>query len=185
VAYHAVRGFDPDFFPAAVLNSVLAGASSLNLFGGGISNKTSRLYRALVETGLAAAVSGDLSATIDPYLYELRATIRPGRTPEEVLAALDAEIDRVLQQPVEAAEVAKAVKQARALFAYGSESISNQAFWMGYTEMFDEYSWFEKYLDRIAAVDAESMLRVARKMLAPQNRIVGIYRPTGGGGDGQ
>jgi zinc protease len=91
----------------------------------------------------------------------------------------------VLQQRVKAAEVAKAVKQARALFAYGSESISNQAFWMGYTEMFDEYSWFESYLDRIAAVDAESMLRVARKMLAPQNRVVGIYRPSGGGGDGR
>ena len=46
VAYHAPAGADPDFFPLAVLDSVLAGASSLNLFGGGISNKTSRLYRA-------------------------------------------------------------------------------------------------------------------------------------------
>jgi zinc protease len=183
VAYRAVRGGDPDFFPAAVLDSVLAGASSLNLFGGGLSNKTSRLYRALVEKGLAASISGDLSATIDPYLYTLRATIRPGRTPEEVLAALDAEIDRVLQEAVERGEVAKAVKQARALFAYGSESISNQAFWMGYSEMFDEYSWFETYLDRIAAVNAEAVLRVARKLLAPQNRVVGIYRPNGGGAD--
>jgi len=183
VAYRAPSASDPGFFPAAVLDSVLAGASSLNLFGGGISNKTSRLYRALVERGLAASVSGDLSATIDPYLYVLRATIRPDRTPEEVLAALDEELDRIVSEAVEAAEVAKAVKQARALFAYGSESISNQAFWLGYSEMFADYSWFESYLERIAAVGAEDVLQVARKMLAPQNRIVGIYRPTRGGAD--
>ena len=182
-AYHSVSGADPDFFPVAVLDSVLAGASSLNLFGGGISNKTTRLYRALVEKGLAASISGDLSATIDPYLYVLRATIRPDHTPEEVLTAFDEEIDRVVQQPVAKAEVAKAVKQAKALFAYGSESISNQAFWMGYSEMFAEYSWFENYLDRIAAVGAEDVLRVARRLLTPQNRVVGIYRPTGGGAD--
>jgi zinc protease len=181
VAYHALAGSDPDFFPAAVLDSVLAGASSLNLFGGGISNKTSRLYRALVETGSAASISGDLSATIDPYLYVLRATIRPDHTPEEVLAALDAEIDRVVSEAVAQAEVAKAIKQAKALFAYGSESISNQAFWMGYSEMFADYSWFENYLRRIAAVEAQDVLRVARKMLTRQNRVVGIYRPTGGG----
>jgi zinc protease len=182
-AYHAVSGTDPDFFPAAVLDSILAGASSLNLFGGGISNKTSRLYRALVERGLAASISGDLSATIDPYLYVLRATVRPDHTPEEVLAALDLEIDRIQQDPIAKDELAKAVKQARALFAYGSESISNQAFWMGYSEMFADYSWFENYLDRIAAVRAEDVLRVARRLLTPQNRVVGIYRPTGGGRD--
>ncbi|MCJ7707265.1 MAG: insulinase family protein, partial [Anaerolineales bacterium] len=164
--------------------SVLAGASSLNLFGGGISNKTSRLYRALVEGELAASIHGDLSATIDPYLYVLRATVRPECTPEQVLAAFDAEIERVLKEPIDAGEVAKAVKQARALFAYGSESITNQGFWLGYSEIFADYGWFEGYLDRIAAVGPEDVLRVARKYLAPANRTVGIYRPTGEGNHG-
>ena len=184
IAYHAPAGADPDFFPMAVLDSVLAGASSLNLFGGGISNKTSRLYRALVEGELAASIHGDLSATIDPYLYVLRATVRPECTPEQVLAAFDAEIERVLKEPIDAGEVAKAVKQARALFAYGSESITNQGFWLGYSEIFADYGWFEGYLDRIAAVGPEDVLRVARKYLAPANRTVGIYRPTGEGNHG-
>jgi predicted Zn-dependent peptidase len=52
---------------------------------------------------------------------------------------------------------------------------------MGYSEMFADYSWFENYLRRIAAVEAQDVLRVARKMLTRQNRVVGIYRPTGGG----
>ncbi len=184
VAYHAPAGGDPDFFPITVLDSVLAGASSLNLFGGGLSNKTSRLYRALVEKELAASISGSLSATIDPYLYVLRATVRPDRTPEAVLQALDGEIQRVLDSPLESAEVAKAIKQARALFAYGSESITNQAFWLGYSEMFADYDWFEGYVERLAAVTPEDILRAARKVLAPTNRVVGIYRPNGGGARG-
>ena len=178
VAYRAPSASHPDFFPLAVLDSVLAGASSLNLFGSGLSNKTSRLYRALVEGELAASVSGDLSATIDPYLYSLRATVRPDRKPEQVMDRLDQEIQRVLDAPVSAEEVAKASKQARALFAYGSESITNQGFWLGYSEMFADYAWFEGYVKRVAAVTADDVLRVARTYLRPSTRVVGTYRPT-------
>ncbi|MGH2625744.1 MAG: M16 family metallopeptidase, partial [Anaerolineales bacterium] len=174
----------PDFLPLAILDSVLAGASSFNPFGGGISNKTSRLYRALVEGGLAAAVSGSLAATIDPYLYTLTATIPPDRGPDEALVRVDQEIDRLLQSPLAADELAKAIKQARALFAYSSESITNQAFWLGYSEMFADYAWFEGYLSRIETVTPEAVLAAARTYLIPSRRVVGMYRPTGPGGRG-
>lgn len=184
VAYRAPAAADPDFFPLAILDSVLAGASSFNPFGGGISNKTSRLYRALVEGGLAASVSGSLSATIDPYLYTLMVTVRPDRTPDESLIRVDEEIDRLLQAPLTAEEIGKAIKQARALFAYSSESITNQGFWLGYSEMFADYGWFESYLSRIEAVTPEAVLAAARKYLLPSRRVVGLYRPTGAGGRG-
>ena len=178
IAYRAPSASHPDFFPMAVLDSILAGASSFNLLGSGLSNKTSRLYRALVQGELAASVSGELSATIDPYVYSLRATARPGRTPEQVLVRMDQELQRVLDGPVGADEVDKAIKQARALFAYGSESITNQALWLGYSEMFADTRWFEGYLKRIAAVTAEDVLRVAKAYLRPSTRVVGMYRPT-------
>ncbi len=76
VAYHVPPASDPEFFPLIVLDSVLSGPSNFNLFGAGISNKTSRLYRALVETELAASVGGGMAATIDPYLYSIVATVR-------------------------------------------------------------------------------------------------------------
>jgi zinc protease len=177
IAYRSPQASHPDFFPLAVLDSILAGASSLNLFGPGLSNKTSRLYRALVEGELAASVSGDLSATIDPYLYSIRVTVRPDRQVERVMERLDQEIQRVLDGAVSADEVAKASKQARALFAYGSESITNQAFWLGYSEMFADYSWFESYLKRISAVTVDDVLRVAKAYLRPSARVVGTYRP--------
>ena len=56
VAYRAPAANRPDFFACTVLDSLLTGPTSLNMFGGGgISNKTSRLYRALVERNWPSA----------------------------------------------------------------------------------------------------------------------------------
>lgn len=176
LSYRAPRARHADFLPLAVLDSVLAGASSLNFFAGGLSNKTSRLYETLVDGALAASVQGSLVATIDPYLYQLHATIRPDRTPEDVLRALDEEIDRVVQKAISEEELRRAIKQARALFAYSSETITNQAFWMGYTEMFSDFSWFESYLDQLSAVSADDVLQAAQTYLRPSQRVVGMYR---------
>ncbi len=180
VAYHVPSAAEADFFPLVVLDSILAGPSNLNLFGSGISNKTSRLYRALVDTELAAGVSGGMAATLDPYVYTLTATVRSGRTPEQVLSALDQELRHLLEEPVQEEELMRAVKQARAIFAFGSETVTNQAFWMGYAEMFANYGWFETYLQKLESVRAEDVSRVARKFLSKRNRIVGFYLPSEG-----
>jgi zinc protease len=177
--YHAPAAKDPDFFPLIVLDSVLAGPSNFNMFSGGITNKTSRLYRALVESELAAGVSGGLAATVDPYLYSITATVRNGKTPEQVLAALDGELRRVADDSIRPEEMDRAVKQARAIFAYGSETVTNQAFWMGYAEMFSTIDWFDNYLASLAAVTIDDVKRVARTVLAARNRTVGFYLPTG------
>lgn len=180
VCYRVPNASDPDFFPLAVLDSLLSGPSNLNFFGGGISNKTSRLYRALVEKEMTVSVSGGAQATIDPYLYTISLTIHPQRKPEEALSALDDEIKRVQDELVSEEEVARAIKQARAIFAYGSENITNQGFWMGYAEMFADYNWFLTYLDKLAAVTPADVQRVAQQYLQTRSRVVGVYLPTEG-----
>jgi len=179
--YRFPNASHPDFFPLAVLDSLLAGPSNLNMFGGGISNKTSRLYRALVDKELAVSVSGGAQATIDPFLYSINMTIHPQRKPEEALSALDSEIKRIQDEQVNEDEIRRAIKQARAIFAYGSENITNQAFWMGYAEMFAAYNWFLTYLNNLAAITPADVQRVAQQYLLPRSRVVGIYVPSGGG----
>ena len=75
-------------------------------------------------------------------------------------------------------ELAKAKKQARAMFAYSTESVSNLGFWYGFAEILDEYTWFTNYLDRLDAVTASDVQRVAQDVLAKSNRTVGHYIPT-------
>ncbi len=183
VAYRAPGASDPDFFPFTVMDSLLTGPSGLNMFGGGgISNKTSRLYRALIDNELAVTVSGGLQATIDPFLYEIMLTLRADRPFEHALEVIDREIDILLTGPILEAEIDRAVKQARALFAYGSENITNQAFWLGYSEMFASYSWFENYVNKLEEVTPESLKTVAKKYLRPENRVIGLYHTENGSG---
>lgn len=74
-------------------------------------------------------------------------------------------------------ELERAARQTRALFAYGGESITNQAFWMGFSEMFASYDWVTGYLDNLEAVTPEDVQRAAQDYLTPKNRVVGIYQP--------
>ena len=178
IAYHAPAATHPDFFPLLVADSLLSGPGNLNLFSAGISNKTSRLYRALVETELAVSVYGGLQATIDPFLHILTAIVHPEHSPGEVIEAVEGEIMRLQEAPPEENELRRAVKQARALFAYDSERITNQAFWLGLSEMIDSHHWLETYLPNLAAVTPQDVQRVAQTYLRPQNRTLGVYLPS-------
>ena len=179
VAYHTPPASDPDFFPLLIMDSLLSGPRGLNLFGGGgVSNKTSRLYRSMVEEEeVAIDIHGGLPATIDPFLYSLHFIAHPQTSVDEALAVLDEEISRMQESPPAREELQRAMKQAQALFAYGSESITNQAFWLGFAEMFAEYEWVRSYVERLADVAPEDVQRVAMKYLQPQNRIIGTYLP--------
>jgi zinc protease len=125
-------------------------------------------------------VQGGAQATIDPFMYTITMTIHPKRHPEETLAALDREIQRVREEKVSKEEIRRAIKQARALFAYGTDNITNQAFWLGYAEMFADYSWFQTYLDKLAAVTAKDVQRVANEYFQLQSRVVGTFVPLEG-----
>jgi len=178
IAYRSPKADDEDFFAFTILDSLLAGPSSLNMFGsGGVGNRTSRLYLNLIETEFAVSMSGGLNASIDPTTYDLHLTLHPSRTPEELLARMDEQLGLISEGKISQDELDKAIKQARALFAYGSDNITNQAFWMGYSHVFADYSWFTYYIERLKQVSHEDVSRVAQHYLDPSHRVIGIYRP--------
>ena len=177
MVFRAPTVHGPDFFALTALDAALTGASGMTFFGGGLTNKSSRLYKALVTTELAAGISGSLPPTVAPFVYSLSAVVRAGRTPAEVEEALDAELAGVTAEPVTPEELAKAIKQAKAQFAYSSESVTAQALWMGFSEVFADYTWFENYIANLSAVTVEDVQRVAQKYLKQSNRTVGWYVP--------
>lgn len=175
VGYRAPAATDPDWFKLALVDSVLAGASAPG--ANGIGNRTSRLYRALVETELATGVTGGLYPSMDPYLFSMMVTVRDGRHPEEVQAALDAEIERVAAGEISEAELDKARKQARALFVYGTERVTGQAFWLAFSENFSSYTWYENYLSCLEAVTLDEVRDAAQRYLRRSQRTVGWFIP--------
>lgn len=175
VAYRAACATDPDWVRLEVLDSVLTGP------GGGVDNKTSRLYQALVKSGIAVSVGGGVYETIDPYLYSINVTITDGRSLQEAEAVLLAEIERLRSEGITQAELDKAKKQARAAFAYGTESVTNQAYWLAISAMLGDNDWFDSYLPRLNAVTLEDVQDVAQRYLTARNRTVGWLVPTGMG----
>jgi zinc protease len=177
VVYKVPAVTHPDWIKLFMLDSILGGASGFG--GGGVGNKTSRLYQALVKTELAAGMSSGLYPSADPYLYSFDLTLREGRTLEEVEAALDAELAKAINGEITQAELDKARKQARALFAYSTESVTNQAFWLAYFEhVAGSYEFFLTFEERLLAVTLEDIHDVARRYLRPQARTVGWFVPT-------
>lgn len=173
--WHVPKTSDADFWALNVLDSLLTGPSSPNIIGGGISNNTSRLYKALVERGLAVSVSGGLAITVDPYLYSIMIIVPPDIDPATIISVVDEEISRLHEKPPPVEDIQRAVKQSRALFAYGSENITNQAAWLGFSEMFANYDWFLEYLDMLSEVTPLDVQTAAQKYFNPQNRVLGVY----------
>lgn len=179
-SYHAPEASNPDFYSFVILGSLLTGASGLNPFGGGLSNVTSLLYKSLVDTGIAVGVSGSFMATIDPFLYSIVVIPSPGHSVDQVKEVVQNEIRRLQRFHAGKEMIKRAIKQARALFAYGSESITNQAFWLGYSEMFSSYEWFLKYLEKVALITPEQIKYCAKTYLTSQNCTIGVYLPRQG-----
>lgn len=176
MVWRAPAGSDPDIYPLAILDSVLSGPSSLNMFGrGAVSHRTSRLYQKLVKRGLAAAIGGGYVTTIDPYIYTLSAYVIPGHDPAEIQHAVCEEIGKIIQEGITTDELEKARKQAKAMFAYSCENITNQAYWLGYASMFADPSWYTEYLDDLNKVTPGDVSRCAQKYFRPENCITGIY----------
>lgn len=177
-AYRVPGATHPDHFPLVLLNAAFAGGSSLGAFGGGGSNRTSRLYRALVATDLAAAAFAGLGPTADPFLYSISAVVQPEHTLAEVEAALDAEIERLASEPISETELAKALQRAKAEFVLAGESITGQAQLLGLAEIVTgDYRWFETVLDQLNAVTLADIERVRQTYLRRANRTVGWYEP--------
>ena len=161
-----------DWMKLKVLDAILSGSS------GASDNKTSRLYQALVKTEIAAGVGAWLTPTIDPYLYSILITLREGRTPEEAEAALFEEIERLQSDGISEEELNKARKQSKAAFAYSTESVTEQAYWLAQSFILGDVNWFDGYAERLMNVTQEDVLDVARRYLISQKRVVGILQPT-------
>jgi zinc protease len=180
IGHHAPAATDERFVPLLVLDAVLTGAKGVNLWASfrvPPPQRSARLFRALVERGLASMVSGSLLPTEQPFIYVLSATATAGVAPSSVEAALVEELDRVRQHGVTDAEVAKAKAQLKARIVFDNDSVTNIAHQLGYFETIGARELLTSAPDRIAAVTVEDVARVAREVLMPSNRTIGWFEP--------
>ncbi len=178
--FHAPAFEDEAFFPLLVADAVLNGAAGLNIWSmGGVSRpqRSARLYRALVDKGLASSVSGGLMPTEHPYLYSINASVAEGQGVAAVEDVVLQEIERLRSGGITDAELAKANAQLRARFVYDADSVTDIAHQLGFFETIASWRAYETLKPRLEKVTAEAVQAAAQKYLPASNRTIGWFDP--------
>jgi zinc protease len=142
--------------------------------------KSSRLYQSLVyEQKNALAVGAEYSLMqTDPSLFYFYALVSPGQKVEAVEDALHREIARLQNEPPSEIELQRAKNQVEAARVFEQDSNFRHAMLLGQAETVGAgWRHVDQFLDRIRAVTAKDVQRVAKQYLTPDNRTVGILVP--------
>lgn len=160
---------DFDFAPLSVLGEIL--------FGG----RASRMHKRLVkELEIASEVRGWVGSFRDPALFDMGITAREQHTSEELLAAFDAEIERLQTEAPSDAELERAKARLELATLQSLESVGGRAETIGFYEtvLGEPGALFGK-LAQYRRVTRSDLLRVARKYLVPSGRTLVFVRPSG------
>jgi len=141
--------------------------------------RSSRLYQALVESGLASEISAYPAELIEPGWYSISATAAPGQALSKLEQVLQHSLAELQQRQVTPAELNRAKTQLQATFTLSNRDISSQASQLGYNQtVTEDYRYSDRYLAGVSQVTAADIQRVARTYLDPAKRTVGYFEPT-------
>jgi len=183
--FHAPAVTDPAFLPLLVVDAILNGASGLNIWNGHgvpLSQRSARLYRALVDRGLASSVSGALLPTEHPYLYTVASTVADGQTLAAVEDVMLAELARVARDGVTEAECTRVRAQLRARFVYEGDGVTDVAHQLGFFQTIAHWRLYHELQARLPQVTVDEVSAAAARYLRPDNRTIGWVEPAGAAG---
>jgi zinc protease len=174
VVHHITFDGDPDSYPLHIASKVLSDGQS------------SRIYKKLVyEKRLALAAFGGGNIIEDPNLFFAVAIVQPGKTTDETIAALIAELDRLKSEPISPAELQQAKNQFARDYVLGRESNKDKATTLGHAAVIhDDITTADGEFDIFQNMTAADVQKVAQKYFTAENRLVITVMP-GGTGAGQ
>ena len=165
-SYHAPAAAHKDYAAAEVLAMVL------------LDEPAGRLYQALVEKGLAASVSGASWDLADPGAMLFGANLAPGQDVDAARKALLATLEGFAARPVTDEEVARG--RTRWLNEWERRFTNPETVGVALSEAVGQGDWRLFFLlrDRVRAVSAADVQRLATSYLVPSNLVLGTYLPT-------
>ena len=167
IAYHIPSSLSPDDDAIDLLSEVLA------------TGRSSRFYEVLVrQKQLALAVGAFAENSRGPRLFHIVATVPPGKATDEVEAGIYAEIERLKAGPVADWEIEKSRNGARRQFVGTlNSSLSRASILAELTRLYGDPAKINTLYDRVAKLNANDVVRVAKQYLTTENRVVVVTMP--------
>ncbi|MBU1470346.1 MAG: insulinase family protein [candidate division Zixibacteria bacterium] len=172
IAYHKTSYAEPDDVVFRIIERLLS------------SGRTSRFYKNLVEgkrLALYAETSqfpGGAAGSLDPNLLIVDAAPKAPATCADLETAIYEEIDKLKTVPVDSLELEKIKNNLVAEFVWGMYSGFGLADKLAEFEATaGDWRYVNKLQEKMAAVTAEDIMRVAKKYFTEDNRTVAILEP--------
>ncbi|MEO0110543.1 MAG: pitrilysin family protein [candidate division WOR-3 bacterium] len=158
---------EEDYFPLEVLEGIL------------VRGKSSRLYKTLVyEKNLLTDIWGGSDIEKDPGIFYFFAVIKDTGKIKEVENALYQEIEKLKEDTITTSELEKIKNQVLADFFFQQDRIRSLGFSLARWEiLLNDYTFFQKYPEKIAAVKKEDIQRVLKRYFIEENRTVALLLP--------
>jgi zinc protease len=164
VVYHIPSSKHPDWAPLSLLGGIVS------------QSPNGRLYKALVESKLASSASARADNLHDPGLFSANASAEPenlDKVKDELLKVLETLGDT----PFTADEVEKAKARSKRQAEQLPANASGMAQALSSASALGDWRLLFLQRDRIAAVTADDVNRVAKTYFQKHNRTVGVYIP--------
>ena len=166
-AYHMAKQGSDDYYAMQMLTTLLSGGQS------------SRFQKEIVDNQQLAAFVGSFPyAMEDGGLFISFGLANVGKTPEELSAAMDAEIERVKTEAIGEREFQKLRNQVENSFVSSNGSVRGIAESLAnYHVYFGDANLINSEIERYMAVTVEDIQRVANKYLNKENSVNLYYLP--------
>jgi zinc protease len=150
-------------------------ALGLELLSGILSHgKTSRLYQALVQTGLAVDVGAGTSGTRDPGLFTTAVTLGPQVKHEDVKRKVLEVYEEVAQNGVTQEELDRTLTQIRADSAYSRDGALSMASEIAHAIAMGDWTYFADHVERMESYKPEELRQIARRYFTESAMTTGL-----------
>jgi zinc protease len=141
--------------------------------------RNSRLYQALVESGLAREVTASVTSLREFGWYEVLVTAASKQDLNKIDSLLNNVIANVAKKGVTLEEVERAKNQLTADVILSNRDITSQGMQLGHDETTaDDYRYTDRYLAAVRLVKPTDVIAVIHKYLTKEARTVGFFEPT-------
>lgn len=173
---------DDPALPAALLVDVLLGGES-RLFTSGSGwgrsreHPSSRLYRALVDPGLAVRATSEFRPRLHPGQFTVQVQATGGASPARIERALDGELDRLAEDGPSESEVGAARTTLRRAALLSYEGATRIGFRLGYFSLLGPPRFEARLLAAMLRVTPAGARAAAQALFRPESRTTVWYEP--------